>query len=104
MGVEASKERSSRLLRKEQAQRRQWYLAHLPWWRKPLVGYILTLPLIALIMLIPLLFVQIGVHHALLGAPVFLVTVLIAWMWGTGPAILAIVLGGLLLNDLFLPP
>jgi signal transduction histidine kinase len=89
---------------REQAKRRQWYLAHLPWWRKPLVGYLLTLPLIALTMLIPLLFVQMGVHNALLGAPVFLVTVLIAWMWGTGPAILAIVLGGLLLNDLFLPP
>jgi signal transduction histidine kinase len=44
------------------------------------------------------------VHRPFVGAPVFLVTVLIAWLWGTGPAILAIVLGGLLLNDLFLPP
>jgi signal transduction histidine kinase len=55
-------------------------------------------------MLIPMLFVQMGVHHPFAGAPVFLVTVFIAWLWGTGPAILAIVLGGLLLNDLFLPP
>src|SRR6266567_6182946 len=104
MGVEASKERPDRLRMRERARRRQWYLAHLPWWRKPLVGYLLTLPLIALTMLIPMLFVQMGVHNAMVGAPVFLVTVLISWIWGTGPAILAIVLGGLLLNDLFLPP
>src|SRR5579864_1361418 len=104
MGVEASKERPSHLRRKEQAQRRQWYLAHLPTWRRPLVGYLLTLPFITLTMLIPLLFVQMGVHNVIVGAPVFLVTVLIALMWGTGPAIVAIVLGGLSLNYLFLPP
>jgi signal transduction histidine kinase len=104
MGVEASEKRPAHLRRKERARRRQWYLAHLPWWRKPLVGYLLTLPLIALTMLIPLLFVQMGVHQPFVGAPVFLVVVLIAWIWGTGPAILAVILNGLLLNDLMLPP
>ncbi len=104
MGVEASEKRPSRLRRDEQARRRQWYLAHLPWWRKPLVGYLLVLPFIALIMLFPLLFFQLDVDNALVGAPVFLVTVLVAWIWGTGPAIVAIVLGGLLLNDFFVPP
>src|SRR5258706_7103777 len=104
MGVEASEERSSRLRRKEQARKRQWYLAHLPWWRKPLVGYLLTLPLIALIMPFPLLFVQMSVYNTLVGIPVFLATVLIAWMWGTGPAIVAIVLGILSLNFFFRPP
>ena len=104
MGVEASEKRPSRLRRDEQARRRQWYLAHLPWWRKPLVGYLLALPFIALIMLFPLLFVQLDVDNPLVGAPVFLVTMVVAWIWGTGPAIVAIVLGGLLLDDFFLPP
>ncbi len=90
--------------REEQAQRRQGYLAHLPWWRKPLVGYLLVLPFIALIMLFPLLFVQLDVDNPLVGAPVFLVTVLVAWLWGTGPAIVAIVLGGLFLDDFFVSP
>src|SRR5947209_3298765 len=103
MGVEGSEERPSRLHRKAQAQRRQWYLAHLPWWRKPLVGYLITVPFIALTMLFPLLLIQMGVHNALVGAPIFLVTVLIAWMWGTGPAIVAIVLGILSLNFFFRP-
>ena len=90
--------------REEQAQKRQRYLAHLPWWRKPLVGYLLVLPFIALIMLFPLLFVQLDVDNPLIGAPVFLVTVLVAWLWGTGPAIVAIVLGGLFLDDFVAPP
>jgi signal transduction histidine kinase len=104
MGVEASEKRPPHLRRDEQARRRQWYLAHLPWWRKPLVGYLLALPFIALIMLFPLLFVQLDVDNPLVGAPVFLVTALVAWLWGTGPAILAIVLGALFLDDFFVPP
>ena len=92
------------MCREEQAQRRQGYLAYLPWWRKPLVGYLLVLPFIALIMLLPLLFIQLDVDNPLIGAPVFLVTVLVAWLWGTGPAIVAIVLGGLFLDDFFVPP
>jgi signal transduction histidine kinase len=104
MGVEASEEQSSRRRRKEQARRRQWYLAHLPWWRKPLVGYLITVPFIALIMPFPLLFVQMSVYNALVGIPVFLATVLIAWLWGTGPAVVAIVLGILSLNLFFHPP
>jgi len=84
--------------------RRQWYLAHLPWWRKPLVGYLLTVPFIALTMLFPLLFVQMSAYNALVGVPVFLATVLIALLWGTGPAIVAIVLGILSLNFFFPPP
>src|SRR5260221_10698205 len=99
-----SEERPSRLRRKEQVQRRQSYLAHLPWWRKPLLGYLLTVPFIALAILFPLLFVQRIGYNALVGVPVFLVTVLIAWLWGTGPAIVAIVLGILSLNFFFSPP
>ncbi|HEX6479500.1 MAG TPA: HAMP domain-containing sensor histidine kinase, partial [Ktedonobacteraceae bacterium] len=104
MGEETSEKRSSRLRREEQARWRQWYLAHLPWWRKPLVGYLLALPFIALVMLLPLLFIQLDVDNPLVGAPVFLVTVLVAWLWGTGPAIVTIVLGGLFLDDFFVPP
>jgi signal transduction histidine kinase len=88
----------------EQAQRRQRCLAHLPWWRKPLWGYLLALPLTALSMLISLLLDRLGVQDIFLNAPVFLIPVFIAWIWGTGPAIVAIVLGALLLNYFFLPP
>ena len=102
--MKVSEERPSRLRRKEQVQRRQSYLAHLPWWRKPLLGYLLTVPFIALTMLFPLLFVQMSAYNALVGVPVFLATVLIALLWGTGPAIVAIVLGILSLNFFFPPP
>lgn len=88
----------------EQAQRRQRCLAHLRRWRKPLWGYLLALPLTALSMLISLLLDRLGVQNIFLNAPVFLIPVFIAWIWGTGPAIVAIVLGALLLNYFFLPP
>jgi signal transduction histidine kinase len=102
--VETLEEELFHMRTKEQAQRRQRYLAHLPWWHKPLVGYFLALPFIALSMLIPLLFEQIGVQRVFVTPLVFLVTVFIAWIWGTGPAIVAIVLSVLTLNYLFLPP
>ena len=102
--MKVAEEGLSRLRRKEQAWKRQWYLAHLPWWRKPLVGYLLVVPFITLTMLFPLLFVQVSQYDALVGIPVFLLTVLIAWLWGTGPAIVVIVLGILSLNFFFRPP
>jgi signal transduction histidine kinase len=55
-------------------------------------------------MLISLLLDRLGVQNIFLNAPVFLIPVFIAWIWGTGPAIVAIVLGALLLNYFFLPP
>ena len=102
--VETLEERPSRMCTHEQVQRRQRYLAHPPWWRKPLWGYLLALPFTALSILIPLLFEQIGVQRVFVTPLVFLVTVFIAWIWGTGPAIVAIILSVLALNYLFLPP
>ena len=93
-----------RMRTKEQAQGRKQYFVHLPWWRKPLLGYLLTVPFISLTMLFPLLFVQVSVYDDLVGVPAFLATVLIAWLWGTGPAIVTIVLGILSLNFFFRPP
>ena len=89
---------------KEQAERRQQYLAHLPWWRKPLWGYLLALPLIAFEHAHPAALRTPGYTACFCYAPVFLVTLLIAWIWGTGPAIVAIVLGALALNYFFLSP
>lgn len=102
--MKASEKQPPHLHREEQERRRRWYPAHLPWWRKPLVGYLLTVPLLAMIMLFPLLFVQVSVYTDLVGFPVFLMTVLIAGLWGTGPAIVVIVFGILSLNLFFRPP
>jgi signal transduction histidine kinase len=88
----------------EQAQKRKRYLAHLPYWRKPLWGYLLALPLTAFGIFISLLLDRLSVQHAFLNAPVFLIPVFIAWIWGTGPAIVAIVLGALSLDYFLLPP
>src|SRR5947209_10911028 len=104
MEVETLEEGPYRMHKSKQVQRRQRYLAHLPWWRKPLWGYLLVLPLTAFSMLISLLFDSLGVQNVYLNAAVFLIPVFIAWIWGTGPALVAIVLGALLLNYFFHPP
>jgi len=53
-------------------------------------------------MLMSWLLLQMGVQSNFLATPAFLVTVLIAWIWGAGPAIVASVLGILALDFFFL--
>lgn len=66
------------------------------------MGYLLTLPFVVLVMLMSWLLLQMRVPNDFLATPAFLVTVLIAWIWGAGPAIVASVLGILALDFFFL--
>ena len=84
----------------QNAQKRRRYIAQLPWWRHPIVGYLLSIPLSALALMVPWL---IGPNY-FLGAPFFLVTVLVALLWGTGPAIFSVLLGVIALDYFFIPP
>ena len=85
-------------------QKRQQYLTYIPWWRQPFVGYVATLPLLAVSSLIPYFLQRLGTHNYFVGAAFFLLTVLIALIWGTGPAVFSILLGALTLDLFFLPP
>src|SRR5580704_11056921 len=86
------------------AEMRRFYVAHLPWWRHPLVGYLLTLPLVAMSLLAPFLLFLIGASNNFIGAPSFLVTVVVALIWGTGPAVFSILLGITALDYFFITP
>jgi len=55
-------------------------------------------------LLVPMFFERIGVLNMFVGDPIFLATVFIALIWGTGPAIVAVVLGILALDYFFFPP
>lgn len=85
-------------------QARHDYVIALPWWRRPFIGYLCTFPLIALALLIPMALAQIETRNYFIGAPLFLVTVFIALIWGTGPSIFSIILGILSLNYFVIPP
>lgn len=80
------------------------YKNQLPWWRQPPVGYIVTYPLVGLGLLIPFGLQRLGTQNYFLGASFVLTTVIIALIWGTGPAVLSILIGTLTLDVYFLPP
>ncbi|HLI06499.1 MAG TPA: HAMP domain-containing sensor histidine kinase [Ktedonobacteraceae bacterium] len=77
---------------------------HLLWWRRPFWGYLLALPLVALDMPVPMLLEYMRVREVFACAPDFLTTAFIVWMWGIGPAIVAIALDILELDFFFIPP
>ncbi len=90
--------------RKQRVQTHKHNLARLPWWREPPVGYIMTFPLVGVGLLIPFGLQSLGIEQAFLDTPFVLVTLIIALIWGTEPAVLSILLGALAFDIDFLPP
>jgi signal transduction histidine kinase len=90
--------------RKQRAQTHKHNLARLPWWREPPVGYIMTFPLVGVGLLIPFGLQSLGIENAFLDTPFVLVTLIIALIWGTEPAVLSILLGTLAFDIYFLHP
>jgi signal transduction histidine kinase len=76
----------------------------LPWWREPPPGYFMTFPLVGLGLAVPYLFLHYGIDNAFLDTPLVLITLIIALVWGTEPAVLSILLGTLAFDVYFLPP
>lgn len=88
----------------KQAQMRKFYVARIPKWRHPLVGYILSIPLVGLTLLGVMWEQRMLPHFYFSGGPLFLVVMLIALIWGVGPAIFAALLSALALIYLYIPP
>jgi K+-sensing histidine kinase KdpD len=76
----------------------------IPFWRHPHVGYLVCLPLVGLALLGSLLEQQPGLHAYFSSAPLLLAVVFISLLWGTGPALLAILASILVLDYLDVPP
>jgi len=88
----------------KQAQMRKFYVARIPKWRHPLVGYILSIPLVGLTLLGVMWEQRMLPHFYFSGGPLLLAVMLIALIWGVGPAIFAALLGALALIYLYIPP
>ena len=96
-------ERSTALARgKRKAKTGANKYTHPSWWRLPPIGYIITFPLVGLALLIPFGFRQLGIYEAFLDTPLVLVTLIIALIWGTQPAVLSILLGTMAFDIYFL--
>ena len=75
-----------------------------PWWRTPLVGYPICPCLIGLAAIADMTMRWFGLNLQAASAPFYLANVVVAWLWGVGPALLGIALGYFALDLWVTPP
>src|SRR5579883_3114277 len=75
---------------------------HLPWWHTPLFGYLMSFLLVSLsVALVRFLLIR---ETYFIWIPFCLVSVLVGFIWGTSPALLATLLGFLSFTFFVIPP
>jgi signal transduction histidine kinase len=74
------------------------------WWHRPLVGYPLAVLFVAGAFLIPLSERSLGFQDHFVVPPFVIATFLVGWIWGIGPALLALLLEILALDYWLVPP
>ncbi len=83
---------------------REKYRADVPGWRHPAIGYVVAVPLIALVTL-GAWYLSKMLGQNLFPSTLFIVVILfIALLWGVGPALLAIAAGSIVLDYFYLKP
>jgi signal transduction histidine kinase len=88
-----------------QEQRNYQQTDRLPtWWRSPLLGYPFAVLFAAGAFLIPWFERSVGLQDYFIEPPFVIVTLLVAWIWGTGPALLALILEVFALDYWIIPP
>jgi signal transduction histidine kinase len=84
---------------------RKEYILSKPLWRRPIVGYLVSFPLVGLVLLGTLFIKQIaGDDFHFLGSLFTLPILFAALLWGTLPALLTLLLSTLALDYFFIPP
>src|SRR5437763_9752589 len=79
-------------------------VAQLPRWRHPLVGYLAGLLLVGLGLSVGLVERQLLLPFSFPGVPLLFAIVLVALLWGVGPAFFAMLLSLLVLDYWYVPP
>lgn len=96
--------RYRRMNLEQRAQLRKRYIANVPLWRHPFVGYFMTLPLVGSVVLCTMYFVQAVGHLPFASSLYMLIVVLVALLWGVGPACFAIILSSIVLTHFAILP
>jgi signal transduction histidine kinase len=74
------------------------------WWHSPFLGYPFAVLFAAGAFLIPMSEKSLGIQNYFVGPPFFLATLLVGWIWGIGPALLAVLLEVLAIDYWIIPP
>src|SRR6185312_3758544 len=77
---------------------------HQHWWLSLFVGYPMALVLTSSVFLLVFLQQMVGISNYFVGAPLVFVVLLVGWIWGVGPACLALLSGVLMIDYWILPP
>src|SRR5579884_3678133 len=102
-------ERSGRPLKLVRLQKRvelrRLYAAHQPRWRHSLVGYLVSIPIVALGVAASMLGRQfLGANFFFPGIPLSISILIVALFWGVGPALLSVLLATIALDYFYIPP
>jgi signal transduction histidine kinase len=83
---------------------RRLYVAEMPMWRRPLIGYLFTIPIFGLGLLALLLQHYFMPNFYFPSTFLLVSTLLVALFWGVGPALLSVVLGTISLYYIYISP
>jgi signal transduction histidine kinase len=86
------------------AEIRRHYFAHIPTWRQPLIGYLLTFPIVVMATAFTLLMKYLLSSFYFPGITMLTAIVLVALLWGVGPALLSVLLGTFSLDYFYITP
>ena len=87
----------------EQAQRRTRPLAPIPRWRRPVTGYVLSIPFIGVTSLGVLWLQHLFPHFSFFDGLLLLAVMVIAMIWGIGPALFSALLSTAALVYMYIP-
>ena len=84
---------------------RKLYKAQTPRWRHPLAGYLASIPIVGLGLLLLVLARMIFTNNFVFpGMPMVLAVLVVSLFWGVGPALFSVLLGAVALDYFALPP
>ncbi|MBE3565777.1 MAG: HAMP domain-containing histidine kinase [Thermogemmatispora sp.] len=89
---------------RQSAEVRKLYAARVPWWRRAPIGYLLCIPIVACGLGIVYLEHLLALHIYVPDLPLVLPVLLVALLWGVGPALCAALLCTLALIYIYVPP
>src|SRR6266700_1561035 len=96
--------RIRRLSLEQRVELRKRYAAEIPGWRRPLIGYVISVPLVAITIWTTLMLRMIMKGFFLFPGSLAVLSVLfVALFWGVGPSLFAIILNTALLSYFFIP-
>ena len=87
----------------QQEQRRKRSVAQIPRWRRPFTGYVLSIPVVGITSLGVLWVQHLFPHFSFYDGPLLVVVMVMAMIWGIGPAIFSALVSTAALASLYIP-